>query len=39
MGMVLPDDDLVEGKHYPIEIAEEYFDKNFNIAVSLLRNL
>ena len=32
--MVLPDDDLVEGKHYPIEVAEEYFDKDFNIAVS-----
>ena len=32
--MVLPDDDLVEGKHYPIEVAEEYFDKDFNISVS-----
>jgi len=31
--MVLPTDDLVEGKHYPIEVAEEYFDKDFNIAV------
>ena len=25
--------DLVEGEHYPIEVAEEYFDKDFNIAV------
>ncbi len=32
--LVLPDDDLVDGKHYPIEVAEEYFDKDFNIAVS-----
>ena len=32
--MVLPDDDLVEGKHYPIEVAEEYFDKDFSISVS-----
>ena len=32
--MVLPDDDLVEGKHYPIEVAEEYFNKDFNICLS-----
>ena len=32
--MVLPDDDLVEGKHYPIEVAEEYFDKDFSICLS-----
>ena len=32
--MVLPDDDLVEGKHYPIEVAEEYFIKDFNICLS-----
>ena len=32
--MVLPTDDLVEGKHYPIEIAEKYFDQDFNVAVS-----
>ena len=37
--MVLPDDDLVEGKHYPIEVAEEYFDKDFNIAVSAAEKL
>ena len=32
--MVLPTDDLVEDNHYPIEVAEEYFDKDFNIALS-----
>ena len=37
--MVLPDDDLVEGKHYPIEVAEEYFDKDFNIAVAAAEKL
>ena len=37
--MVLPDDDLVEGKHYPIEVAEEYFIKDFNIAVSAAEKL
>ena len=37
--MVLPDDDLIEGKHYPIEVAEEYFDKDFNIAVSAAEKL
>ena len=37
--MVLPDDDLVEGKHYPIEVAEEYFDKDFNISVSAAEKL
>ena len=37
--MVLPDDDLVEGKHYPIEVAEEYFTKDFNIAVSAAEKL
>ena len=37
--MVLPTDDLVEGKHYPIEVAEEYFDKDFNIAVSAAEKL
>ena len=37
--MVLPDDDLIEGKHYPIEVAEEYFIKDFNIAVSAAEKL
>ena len=37
--MVLPDDDLVEGKHYPIEVAEKYFDKDFNVAVSAAEKL
>ena len=32
--MVLPDDDLVKDKHYPIEVAEKYFDKDFSVAVS-----
>ena len=32
-------DDLVKDKHYPIEVAEEYFDKDFNIAVSAAENL
>ena len=37
--LVLPDDDLIDGKHYPIEVAEEYFDKDFNIAVSAAEKL
>ncbi len=37
--MVLPDDDLVEDKHYPITVAEEYFDKDFNISVSAAEKL
>ena len=32
--MVLPDDDLTEGVHYPIEVAEAYFDKDFSISLS-----
>ena len=37
--MVLPDDDLIEDKHYPITVAEEYFDKDFNISVSAAEKL
>ena len=37
--MVLPTDDLVKDKHYPIEVAEEYFDKDFGIAVSAAEKL
>jgi|TARA_B100001094_G_scaffold90527_1_gene86553 GH24 family phage-related lysozyme (muramidase) len=32
--MVLDTDDLTEGVNYPIEIAEEYFEKDFNISLS-----
>ena len=32
--MVLDTDDLTEGVNYPIEVAEEYFEKDFSIAVS-----
>ena len=31
--MVLDTDDLVEDTTYPIEVAEAYFDKDFNIAL------
>ena len=37
--MVLPTDDLVKDKHYPIEVAEEYFDKDFGNAVSAAEKL
>ncbi len=32
--MVLDTDDLTEGVNYPIEIAEEYFEKDFSISLS-----
>ena len=32
--MVLDTDDLTEGVNYPIEIAEVYFEKDFNISIS-----
>ena len=32
--MVLDTDDLTEGVHYPIEVAEDYFDKDFSISLS-----
>ena len=32
--MVLDTDDLTEGVNYPIEVAEDYFDKDFSISLS-----